>query len=718
MATYYTLDEAARILQTSPEEVRKMAEEKKLRTFRDKGTLRFRAQEIDELARQLGLGSDADLQLGEVPQPKKGSSPVPGKKVSKVDSPPPARRPSKVDSPAPAKRVSKVDSPPPAKQPSKMDSAAPPKRASKIEKPPDAGEVFDFSLSLDEEEEQVQLGSLPPPGPSSSRTSSSKKKPGPPSPSPKVPPASPSPKTAPTPPPKPGSDSDIRLVSESEEVDFNLPVQEGAPPSPSPGTRKKSSMRKKDSGVRIVPLEPSDSDVKMVLPHDDAVVLGGESKSASDSDIRMEQPPNLKGDGSDPAMVTEEIDLDEEMQKLAPQTPPPKPRSSTPQLPTSSPFELSEEDLTVEEPEPSTPSTTDSSGDFELTPALEDSSPLELGSDEIPALQMEDDEEVSLGELSESAGGSGINLKDPADSGISLEQEGESSEDIDFDLSLDAGGTPAPAAKAKGKKGEEEEDSSEFELSLDDSDEAATPGSTTESSEFELSLDEDSGSSELEVDLEPVAETGEDSDSEFELTLDDSGGSSPLEDVGEEKDIFETDFEVPALEEESGSEALALDEDTDLESEDLELAIDEMDVESDDESKSQVVALEDEEDLEEVSQPKRKTKTLAADEDEESPFGDIAPVLGEEEEEEEELVAAGGKARVEYVEKETAPWGPVPAILMVPCVIVLFVVGLMSFELIQGMSSYQKTGKITGIVLPPIVKMITGEEAPGAAPKK
>src|SRR5437763_6642786 len=100
MAQYYTLDEAARVLQTTPDEVRKMADDKKLRTFRDKGTLRFRAQEIDELARQMGLGSDPDLQLGEVPSPKKGSSPMPGRNASKMDSPPPGRKPpssSKVD---------------------------------------------------------------------------------------------------------------------------------------------------------------------------------------------------------------------------------------------------------------------------------------------------------------------------------------------------------------------------------------------------------------------------------------------------------------------------------------------------------------------------------------------------------------------------------------------------------------------------------------------
>src|SRR6266567_1042324 len=104
MAQYYTLEAAARVLQTTPDVVRKMADDKKLRTFRDKGTLRFRAQEIDELARQMGIGSDADLQLGEVPQPKKGASPAP-KRPSRVDKPLPPQRPSKL------KRPSKLEKP-------------------------------------------------------------------------------------------------------------------------------------------------------------------------------------------------------------------------------------------------------------------------------------------------------------------------------------------------------------------------------------------------------------------------------------------------------------------------------------------------------------------------------------------------------------------------------------------------------------------------------
>src|SRR5437763_9084831 len=99
MAQYYTLEEAARVLQKTPEDVRRMADDKKLRSFRDKGTLRFRAQEIDELARQMGLGSDMDLQLGEVPAPKKGNSPTP-KRSSKVEAPAPgsgAKKASKLD---------------------------------------------------------------------------------------------------------------------------------------------------------------------------------------------------------------------------------------------------------------------------------------------------------------------------------------------------------------------------------------------------------------------------------------------------------------------------------------------------------------------------------------------------------------------------------------------------------------------------------------------
>src|SRR5205807_8721824 len=69
-----------------------------------------------------------------------------------------------------------------------------------------------------------------------------------------------------------------------------------------------------------------------------------------------------------------------------------------------------------------------------------------------------------------------------------------------------------------------------------------------------------------------------------------------------EKDIFETDFEVPALDEESGSQAVALGErDTDLESSDFDLALGDEDIAADEESGSQVVALEDGEETDDAA---------------------------------------------------------------------------------------------------------------------
>src|SRR5205807_7056058 len=88
-------------------------------------------------------------------------------------------------------------------------------------------------------------------------------------------------------------------------------------------------------------------------------------------------------------------------------------------------------------------SDTDSSDEFELTPGQESSSPLEVSSDEVPALPSDSDEAVILGDVKPGDSDSGINLRDPADSGISLEQEG--SDEIEFELSLDDSATPKPA---------------------------------------------------------------------------------------------------------------------------------------------------------------------------------------------------------------------------------------------------------------------------------
>jgi hypothetical protein len=311
-----------------------------------------------------------------------------------------------------------------------------------------------------------------------------------------------------------------------------------------------------------------------------------------------------------------------------------------------------------------------------------DSSPLDVGSDELPVMM--GDEEVNLGELSGAKGGSGINLQDPADSGISL----EGSDEKEFGLSLDAGNTPKPAAPKTGP-----DSSSEFELSLSDEDASPTDGAS--SSEFELSLDHegsdlavDEGSSDLAMET-----PGSDSDSEFELTLDESGGLSVEEgSSSSEQDIFETDFEVPALGEESGSEAVALDEsDTDLESSEFDLAL-----EGGEESGSQVVPLEDEEDYDEGAATVQRPAAVAeGEEDLEALDEDLDREAAVEEEAEPVAAAAAPPAE----------WGLMPALVLMPCTIILFLVTLMGFELIQGMWGYHKGSKVSNLVIHPIAKM-------------
>src|SRR5581483_6861458 len=154
-------------------------------------------------------------------------------------------------------------------------------------------------------------------------------------------------------------------------------------------------------------------------------------------------------------------------------------------LPTGSPFELSEADLAggkgPKTPGLKTPAPQkeESSDEFTLMPMGGDSSeetpPLKPGSGEVPLLR--GDDEVSLGELTGAAGGSGINLQSPADSGISLEQSG--SDEIEFELTLDPSDENRPltvkadkpagpkTSLGKGQKPPSEEESG-FELSLQD----------------------------------------------------------------------------------------------------------------------------------------------------------------------------------------------------------------------------------------------------------
>lgn len=110
-----------------------------------------------------------------------------------------------------------------------------------------------------------------------------------------------------------------------------------------------------------------------------------------------------------------------------------------------------------------------------------------------------------------------------------------SDNEIDFELDLDA--TPAPKRPAP-KEIAWSTDDDEFDLRLD----AVSPPPPKSDDEFELKLDDSGISLELTGDQKDIFET------DFELPpLDDEFELEP------EKDVFETDFEIPALEETPGT---------------------------------------------------------------------------------------------------------------------------------------------------------------------
>jgi len=647
---YYTLEEAAKLLSMPTEELKHMAQRKEIRSFQDRGTLRFRAQDVEELGRRRGAGSDPDLAIGEAPPP----TPRVGPKS------PSSPRPSKQASPKPSKDVFSflpqddvdignevlADVPSGARRSSPKPAASPPAHKSPARPPEGSGS--DVKLVPD----HVQ----------------------------------------------PGSDSDVKLQGPDSDVKISdataktpkvarrpsispLPQKSPVPGTPGSGSKKPPSgaaVQPPDSGVRLVPMD-SDSDVKIVGAGSDEVPLGASpAQSSTDSDIRLEKhtpPPSESGEGE--LLQTEEIDLDEEVRRQDAAAREPqrlKPKSKV-KFPTTSPFELSETDAGTA-PRAPTPKPTpksaakkkspEDSSDFDLTPAGDSGAGLlPTDSSDDFSLELPDDSALAGEPMNLSGPSSGISLDNPVDAGISLEEEGQA----DLDLSLEVESTPKPAPVGR----------------PNDSD-----------SEFELTLDaDDSGK-------QPVAASPGDSDSEFELTLDDSGSLSPLEsaevsavkgDSGE-KDIFETDFEVPALEEESGSQVAALD--TDLESSDFDIALDDSAVE--DESASQVVALDEEAD--------DAAATRAQEEGvEDEEFGGLEVAEGEEEPAvEEDLDEATTVVQEKLI--EPAPWGVLPVVFMLPCVIIMLLVGLLGFELVQSVGGFKSAGFLTKAVSEMIGKPI------------
>jgi hypothetical protein len=396
-------------------------------------------------------------------------------------------------------------------------------------------------------------------------------------------------------------------------------------------------------------------------------------EGSSDSDVRLDPgKSSKKSKGDEAAVPTEEIALDfsgpgsavikgGSSAKLSA----PKTGGSSGKLAPDGPKSGSPKNGGKNAPSPD-------SSEFELS--------LDADSDDFE-LQMNADgsseDEVELGTLPKDSKGtsskSGINLRDPADSGISLEKRGKDKDTRKEDES---------------KKKKDDDSDVDFELSLDSS---QIPSSTRLGAPKggKLVLDSDSSS-------------------EFELTLDDSGGSSvekaALGEVAEESadkgDIFETDFEIPPMpdEAESGSDAVPLESDTDLEKSDFELAMDEGDVATEEPaSESEVVLLDDEAEAEaEVPAPKTRTapKTRKQSEaevdlaDEDLSASKALKDVKKDEEEEEEAPAT-------IVERPTKPWGVVPVLFLAPTFVVVLIGALMGYEMLQTMWGYQQPRKPT-----------------------
>jgi hypothetical protein len=445
--------------------------------------------------------------------------------------------------------------------------------------------------------------------------------------------------------------------------DFKVP-----PLGPKSGKSEKGEKKAHDP----LPLGTSDDDIFSLAAEEKAEAKKS-GKSDPDSDARLDpaKPKKPKGgkDGSDEAVVpTEEIAIDFSGPGSAVIKGGSSSKLSAPKSGKLSSGKLSASDSAKNLANPGG----GDSSEFELS--------LDADSDDFELkLNTEASDEVALGAVPKDttgggkrSGESGINLRDPADSGISLE-------------------------KGKGK----------------DDDKAAKPGAAKTDSDsdvdFELTLDSSSAASAVKLSGMKGKAVDPDSDSEFELTLDDSGGSSiehaalgAAEAEAEKGDIFETDFEIPPMEAaDSGSEAVALESDTDLERSDSDVESADSDLVTDDTSGSEVVLLEDEG---EAPKARAKGKPGRGRKDDEADV-DLADMEEEESSVSKALKGAKGRRRDEDDEddEEAAPvgagasrpvaWGAFPGVFLLLTFPLMLVGGLIAYELLQTMWGYQQPRK-------------------------
>ena len=425
------------------------------------------------------------------------------------------------------------------------------------------------------------------------------------------------------------------------------------------------------------------NDPEFVLPTGDGTSRRIPKPSAipeqpSDSDVRIDaMPAGYQSSDPDFSMPTEDITLD----LSGPSSAVIKPSASSTKLPSprpgnkltgppsatrigGSPKSKISGPPSGKIPSPKAGTAADASSEFDLNlDADGDSFELNLANDS--------SEEVALGGLDlgppkSSAHGmrSGINLGKPADSGLALDAKKIS-------------GGPKSGMMPKGGKGTTPSDSSDID--------------------FELTMD---GPSNTGRSGPKSAKMKMDSDSEFELSLDDdlNAGDSDLDappktgilDQSEAKDdIFETDFELPAISDDSGSEVVAVDEliGEDEGTSDFDLAISEDDAITDEESASQVVLVDDDEPMVAEDDSVDVGAALSEVETDDSPSASAAMrgVRGARDVDEDEDDYTGRP-----MPAAPTKWGALPAMVLLPSLLLTFLGGLMSFELLRGMWGYHQ----------------------------
>jgi hypothetical protein len=62
-----------------------------------------------------------------------------------------------------------------------------------------------------------------------------------------------------------------------------------------------------------------------------------------------------------------------------------------------------------------------------------------------------------------------------------------------------------------------------------------------------------------------------------------------------------------------------------------------------------------------------------------------------------------------------ADWGIYPLVMMVPCVLIMFLALLMSYELVHNMWGYHQTTKPSGLLVEGFAKLFEEEKAPAGA---